>query len=72
MIDVLSAIAVLSACAISYLIVQNIKLKQEIEKIKKTPVPSEELTDFLRDVQVNGFSFVRVSPDSVLLRSPNR
>jgi hypothetical protein len=57
---------------ILYLINLNNNLKQEIKKIKQTPQPSEELTDFLRDIQVNGFSFVRVAPDSVLLRSPQR
>tara|TARA_R110002126_G_scaffold23346_1_gene81978 strand:+ start:73 stop:303 length:231 start_codon:yes stop_codon:yes gene_type:complete len=68
-------IALLSAISFLIFLVnkfknENIILKNQIEQINRTPQKSEELTDFLRDVQVNGFSFVRVAPDSVILRSP--
>ena len=33
-----------------------------------TPIPSEELSDFLRDTQIHGYGFVRVNPDNVFLR----
>lgn len=32
--------------------------------------PSEELTEFLTDFKKHGYSFVRVDPTNVLLRSP--
>ena len=44
-----------------------IQLKQTLKK-PQSPTPSEELSDFLRDFHIHGYSFVRVNPDNVYMR----
>ena len=49
-------------------------LESTIEDLRKqlssTQNHSQELTDFLTDMNQKGYSFVRVEPNSVILRSP--
>jgi hypothetical protein len=49
---------------------QILKKKHAREKAPKAPQPSQELSDFLNDFKQHGYSFVRVDPTNVLLRSP--
>jgi len=44
--------------------------KKQIEEMKSTKAPSEELTEFLSDVKNNGYGFVRVDPGNVFWRKP--
>jgi len=46
------------------------KLQYAEEKSKIPPTKSQELTEFLNDINGHGYSFVRVNPDDVLMRSP--
>ena len=50
----------------------NARLKEKDEKLKarKPETQSQELSDFLADFKSHGFSFTRVDPDSVFVRSP--
>jgi hypothetical protein len=61
-------------CVLSVLLLISLVLNTyQFFKRKKTKTTrSEELADFLADYQTHGFGFVRVDPDSVLLRSPRR
>ena len=64
-----------SSIANSMLELQALKtcLKQaeeRLEEARKKPQQTEELTEFLRDFKNHGYSFVRVDPDSVIMRSP--
>lgn len=43
----------------------------QLRNIKMKPrAPSDELSDFLQDQREYGYSFVRVDPRSVMIRSP--
>lgn len=48
------------------------KINQELTRARseKKQMPSQELSEFLADFKTHGYSFVRVDPDSVMLRSP--
>ena len=46
------------------------KLRYAEEKSKIPPTKSQELTEFLQDMKGHGYSFVRVDPDDVLMRTP--
>jgi hypothetical protein len=47
-------------------------LISEIEELKKesSQKKSQELTEFLADFKLHGYSFVRVDPGAVFMRSP--
>ncbi len=49
-----------------YLFTENQKLQAIIKKQPK--VKSEELVDFLSDMQTHGYSVVRINPDNVFFR----
>lgn len=53
-------------------IIKNLKQKYaDLEKKSgAAQSQSQELTEFLMDVKNHGYSFTRVNPDSVLVRSP--
>ena len=47
------------------------KIKRELDQMKANPRKhSDELSDFLLDQRDYGYSFVRVDPSSVMIRSP--
>ena len=67
---VLALTMVLAAIAFIIVFVQTlyiIQLKQTLKK-PQSPTPSEELSDFLRDFHIHGYSFVRVNPDNIYMR----
>jgi len=59
--------AIIAYMIIFALVIYIIQLKQTLKK-PQTPSPSLELSDFLRDLQTHGYSFVRVDPDNVYMR----
>ena len=59
--------AIIAYMIIFALVIYIIQLKQTLKK-PQAPSPSLELSDFLRDLQTHGYSFVRVDPDNVYMR----
>lgn len=67
MIQILAFVVILIYTGIIiYLFAENQKLKETIKKQPK--VKSEELADFLTDMQTHGYSVVRINPDNVFFR----
>jgi len=60
-------LALVAYMIIFALVICIIHLKKTLKK-PKTPAPSLELSDFLRDIQTHGYSFVRIDPDNVYMR----
>lgn len=66
-----AAICVVLSVLSVYLFVKYRKLKADYDLMKnRSSGASEELSDFLRDQKEYGYSFVRVDPMSVMIRSP--
>lgn len=67
----LATLAVIAALLIQVqaLIKDNNALSLELENTQKSPTQTQELKDFLQDLQ-SGVGFVRVHPMDVILRSP--
>lgn len=71
-------IAMVSLLAIAYVTthyrnkIQSIITKHslEIKELEKRPIPSQELREFFRDIDVKGYSLVRIDPDDVFYSSP--
>ena len=59
--------AIIAYMIVFALVIYIIQLKQTIKK-PQAPAPSLELSDFLRDIQTHGYSFVRVDPDNIYMR----
>ena len=55
-----------------YVVLLHVKLYAATKKppTPPAPQPSEELTEFLADFKHHGYSFVRVDPSNVFMRSP--
>lgn len=74
LIILFSVIYLLLIVAIIYQSFKIKELRQSLGDLEKksavAATQSQELTEFLRDVQNHGYSFTRVDPDSVLMRSP--
>ena len=70
--------AVASFAAFLFSLVYIYRLRGNIKQLEKDVADlkairlgkSEELTDFLRDVQQHGYGFTRVDPNNFFLRTP--
>ena len=62
--------------AIFYLNNQQSEIKHENEKLRnqlqhpQSPPKSQELRDFLKDIDLKGYGVVRIDPDDMFFRSP--
>jgi hypothetical protein len=68
----ISAISALVPSLVAAFFIYKYKktLNELKEVISRPRTHSEELSDFLRDQKELGYSFVRVDPASVMIRSP--
>ena len=67
MVNLYMVLAVVASITVIVMFVYILQLRKILNQPPKSP-PSEELSDFLRDFQSHGYSFVRVNPDNVFMR----
>lgn len=60
------ALLLLDTSILIFLFVQSLRARG----VRPITRPTQELADFMDDIKGHGYSVVRVSPDSIMVRSP--